>query len=436
MNKKLIILIIPLFILALIILSRYANTLSITQFGGSFTINGNSLSPQTINSRTAEVYCSITTDLTAGNTMNVFIEIIAQGVPGTTLEHIAISGIGSSGGSVSVTRNLIIGENRIYCVIYRKASNGVRYDVTESQIIINYPYTKHSLYTCFNNNIYWYDNQGLINDLKESCDDSNSCTTDLCIGSTCNHENKELINQYCNNNVFYTNGKCNAQTGLNEYTQTECKNYCNNLEFNRYLYCDNTNGCTYTKTSCNDNNACTTDSCNIDGCINEPITPCCGNGKCETGELFTNCENDCSNKCLNKNVNNYCNGIDFNYDLQCNPNNGLITSTNKSCNDSNACTTDSCNIDGCINEARIIDCSPKCINAIWYYTQGYCNTLSGECSYDLTKECQYSCNSEGDACNDEPLNINEQLMTIPLWIYGVIISLIISILYLVLKAKK
>jgi hypothetical protein len=36
---------------------------------------------------------------------------------------------------------------------------------------------------------------------------------------------------------------------------------------------------------CDDNNACTADSCDPDeGCVNEPITPCCGNGILEAGE--------------------------------------------------------------------------------------------------------------------------------------------------------
>jgi hypothetical protein len=45
--------------------------------------------------------------------------------------------------------------------------------------------------------------------------------------------------------------------------------------------------------TCNDFNACTRDAC-IDGvCVNEAITPCCGNFECESGEDEKLCPADC-----------------------------------------------------------------------------------------------------------------------------------------------
>lgn len=56
--------------------------------------------------------------------------------------------------------------------------------------------------------------------------------------------------------------------------------------------------CRHELEDCNDYNPCTIDSCSIDkgNCIhkiNENITPCCGNGICESTEDYSNCQKDC-----------------------------------------------------------------------------------------------------------------------------------------------
>lgn len=48
--------------------------------------------------------------------------------------------------------------------------------------------------------------------------------------------------------------------------------------------------------TCDDSNACTKDSCSSATefeCKNEKITPCCGDGACESDETCTSCEKDC-----------------------------------------------------------------------------------------------------------------------------------------------
>ncbi len=68
-------------------------------------------------------------------------------------------------------------------------------------------YTKHYKKQCSNNNLYWYDSNGIIQDLYENCAGDNSCTQNLCQnnqctsnlkcdGSTC-PTNSEDYTKYC-----------------------------------------------------------------------------------------------------------------------------------------------------------------------------------------------------------------------------------------------
>jgi hypothetical protein len=47
--------------------------------------------------------------------------------------------------------------------------------------------------------------------------------------------------------------------------------------------------------NCDDGNNCTRDYFDYENqtCVNEAITPCCGNGNCEIGEAFSSCPRDC-----------------------------------------------------------------------------------------------------------------------------------------------
>lgn len=47
---------------------------------------------------------------------------------------------------------------------------------------------------------------------------------------------------------------------------------------------------------CDDQNFCTTDTCNKGTCEHLAVTPCCGNRNCETGESESSCVIDCSKR--------------------------------------------------------------------------------------------------------------------------------------------
>jgi hypothetical protein len=113
------------------------------------------------------------------------------------------------------------------------------------------------------------------------------------------------------------------------------------------------------KNKCDDNNACTDDSCApLTGiCVNEPI----------------NCDD-----------NNACT------DDSCEPSTGCVyTDISQSCNDNDACTDDTCEPStGCVNEPIICDNNDAC-------TVGTCDSSTGMCGY-TTINCD-----DDNACTDD-----------------------------------
>lgn len=78
-------------------------------------------------------------------------------------------------------------------------------------------YLKHSKNNCSNGDLYWYDSNGVINDLSKACSDSNSCTQDSCSGSQCLNELKCdsstcLVgsSDYCSSCNHIGDGVCNC----------------------------------------------------------------------------------------------------------------------------------------------------------------------------------------------------------------------------------
>ena len=153
-------------------------------------------------------------------------------------------------------------------------------------------------------------NQGICAGTPKNCDDGNLCTTDTCDPQTgkCVHRAKD-----CNDNNACTRDFCDVSTGQ----------------------------CINTPISCTDGNPCTVDTCDpVRGCVNTPkydlaqldLDDKCNTHSCnsQTGELVqtpVNCDD-----------NNACTVDTCDSALGC-------IHTPIVCNDNNPCTTDSC-VDG------------------------------------------------------------------------------------------
>lgn len=140
----------------------------------------------------------------------------------------------------------------------------------------------------------------------DTCDDGNPCTKDSCspaIGcqhapqpGTCDDKNVCTVGDSCSDGNCVSGPSLNCDDG-NVCTVDGCDASKGCTHAPAQGACSDGNACTLTDTcqagvcvganppSCNDSNACTTDTCNpATGCVQAPITPCCGNGIMEAGE--------------------------------------------------------------------------------------------------------------------------------------------------------
>jgi hypothetical protein len=89
------------------------------------------------------------------------------------------------------------------------------------------PAISHATTACYQNNIYWYNSQGGLQEMQKSCSDTNSCTIDSCSqnqcsntlkcdGSTCATNSTDYI-QYCGGSTTQNPGTANnsGNTGTN-----------------------------------------------------------------------------------------------------------------------------------------------------------------------------------------------------------------------------
>ncbi|TAL58450.1 MAG: hypothetical protein EPN86_00085 [Nanoarchaeota archaeon] len=165
--------------------------------------------------------------------------------------------------------------------------------------------------------------------------------------------------------------------------------------------------------SCDDNNACTTDICNKDSgylCVNSPITPCNGNGICEQGEYNKSADcpscddsNTCttdqfsyeSGKCVHDSIPNCCgNGKCENSEtsLSC-------PADCPTCDDSNKCTVDVLNRD-----------ANRCEHKYIYPCCGNNRCEAGETFLGCPTDCPPTRDEEVKACGTNESCVNEIAM--------------------------
>jgi hypothetical protein len=275
----------------------------------------------------------------------------------------------------------------------------------------------------------WNDQCGC--DGNNDCDDNNACTTETCESLDCVY-----VTTNCNDGNPCTLDSCVAPTGcVNELinpcdpgctADTDCdddnvctadscdltgeKGVCINVAAGAFvvggaLNCDDGNACTGgdncvdgncqgTFISCNDNDPCTTDSCDpAKGCLNIVEGPPCG--ICTTAAQCDD-ENACTTD-------------------TCQPS-GECLHTEISCNDNNPCTVDSCKLlpDGtsfCSNAAAEVDtpcddgkiCTvgDKCVaGTCTSGTGNYCNDDLA-CTVDKCAAATGVCTHSSVSCDDK-----------------------------------
>ena len=144
------------------------------------------------------------------------------------------------------------------------------------------------------------------------CGDGNDCTTDACdplqTGDGCKHVNNLLP---CDDGDACTTGdKCTSGACMPGSSKKDCSDgdACTTDS------CDSTSGCKHETKKCGDNNPCTTDSCNSTSGLCEYLN---NGASCEDGDMCKSGDKCSGGTCIS----------------------GTVP---KDCDDSNACTVDSC----------------------------------------------------------------------------------------------
>jgi hypothetical protein len=196
-----------------------------------------------------------------------------------------------------------------------------------------------------------------------ACDDDDACTT----GDTCQAGECAGAARDCDDQNACTADSCDAATGecLNTARDCDDQNACTADS------CDAATGeCLNTARDCDDQNACTTDSCDA-----------------ATGECL-NTARDCDDQ-------NLCTAD------SCDPATGQCVNAARACDDQNLCTADSCDAatGECVNTARDCDDQNLC-------TADSCDAATGEC-VNAARDCddQNACTADScDAATGECVN--------------------------------
>lgn len=222
----------------------------------------------------------------------------------------------------------------------------------------------------------------------ELCDDNNVCTDNQCsIPGGCIFPNKTGgcdDNSVCTEEDTCTGGLCTG-TPID----------CDDDVFCTIDSCIADSGCQHQPSDalCDDMNPCTTDVCiaNV-GCDHTPTNdPCNDKNSCTTGDFCSGgvCQSGAPIACDD---NNQCTTD------SCDPAKGCVnTKVAKSCDDGNACTSGDTCVDGVCKSTKIIDCADGNI-----CTTDSCDPSVGCKNEANTLPCQdgNAC-TDGDTCKDK-----------------------------------
>jgi hypothetical protein len=235
------------------------------------------------------------------------------------------------------------------------------------------------------------------------CDDGNACTTDVCSAGRCQRQNAAdgaacSDGNACNGAETCQAGRCAAGRTLscddgNPCTQDSC-NPTSGCSFARVAGCS---ACT-TAADCNDGEACTADACVNGRCVIQPVADgtsctdgdfCDGLETCRAGRCAPGTAPDCNddNSCTTD---------------SCDPGAGQCThksaagccASDADCGDSDACTTDErCEAGVCVTTPTTCEKPGPCQESV-------CDPVTG---------CATVALADGTACDDgDPCTHNEQ----------------------------
>ena len=204
------------------------------------------------------------------------------------------------------------------------------------------------------------------------CNDNNACTTDSCSGGTCSHVAVTDGTTCDDGDACTTADSCTAGVcggaaldcnDNNACTTDSCSGgTCSHVSVADGTTCDDGDACTQTDScqsgacvgsnpiDCNDNNACTTDSCSGGTCSHVSVAD---GTTCDDGDACTQTDSCQSGACVGGNPVN-CNDGNSCTDDACNTTTGLcifIANDTNACTDGDVCTTDACSGGACVHDA-------------------------------------------------------------------------------------
>ncbi len=242
--------------------------------------------------------------------------------------------------------------------------------------------------------------------LKDTdCTDSNPCTVDVCDSIT--HKCK-LVSVVCNDGIACTVDTCvPLTTDMGACNYEEDDTLCPKGQMcDAYLGCVE---CQWWYDDCDDENPCTTDSCDEKGMCKHAPKSCDDQNACTTDSCDA-VTGQCSHVAKDCSDGSVCT-VD-----SCNSGTGVCLHTAISCDDGNSCTTDTCDMaKGCVNTPIIGcgGCTPNCSGKVC--GDNGCGGSCGSCA--AGQQCQLgSCVVPGTTCGGMTLVC--PLGTTQLWFWS------------------